>query len=93
MVNPSQTLLSFSRLRVVPVLVVDGDVEHGVDVGDGHVEEPVPVRRHRLVGRVRLHAVVVQLEHHERVRTAAQVRGVQPWNNERLRGKKFNAID
>ena len=64
---------------MIPVLVVDGDVEDGVDVGDGHVEEAVPVRRHRLVGRVRLHAVVVQLEDDERVGAAAEVRGVQTW--------------
>ena len=52
---------------MVPVLVVDGDVEDGVDVGDGEREAPVPHRRHGLVLGVRLQPLVVQLQHDEGV--------------------------
>ena len=40
--------------RVVPVLVVDGDVKDGVDVADGQLQPPVPHRGDRLVLGVRL---------------------------------------
>ena len=39
---------------MVPVLVVDGDVQDGVDVADGQLQPPVPHRGDRLVLGVRL---------------------------------------
>ena len=58
---------------MVPVLVVDGDKQDGVDVSDVEGEDPVPSGRHSLVLGVGAEHSVVQLEDGERVRLASEV--------------------
>jgi hypothetical protein len=47
---------------MVSVLVVDGDVQDRVDVPYGQIKSPVPDGRDRLLLRVRLESVVVELK-------------------------------
>ena len=62
---------------MVPVLVVDCEVEHGVDVLDRHAEEPVPRGVDGLVLGVRLQPLVVQLQDHVGIALPPEVRGHQ----------------
>lgn len=47
---------------MVSVLVVDGDVQDRVDVPNDQIKSPVPDGRDRLLLRVRLESVVVELK-------------------------------